>query len=408
MKVNLAILPVEITEDKLTENLENENISNSLDITSGHAAAVCYLTGNINDAKTEAIDKTLSRINRVKKGGHHSVFDHTRISLEIEGLPKALAMVLNNEHDYATSEKSARYTKMVLQPGEKVLYDKWLKIFKELIENKYASDASGLFNESKIEKLAQENSRYLTSVYTPTSMIYSTSYRQFNYLYHFMQNEIENKNTDKFYDGLKPAMKDFCKALEKIGIIDEFLQDGKGREFSLIRKAGYPLEKVFTGDTYSTTYKGSLAQFAQAQRHRTLDYSFNLLDNDEYYVPPILLATPHLVEEWRNDCEKQSSALPVGTMVQINETGVLRNFILKMCERKCSFSQLEINQQTDATLNEYVNSLKLQNHPVAEELGKWQNGSRCRAPKTSKFGLPTYSCQNPCGFKEGISGEREI
>jgi len=408
MKINLAILPVEITEDKLYGNLRKNNISSSLDIASGHAAAVCYLTGNINDVKTEATDKTLSRIKRVKQGGHHSVFDHTRISLEIEGLPKALAMVLNNEHDYATSEKSARYTKMVLQQGEQALYDKWLKIFKALIKNKYANDASGLFNESKTDKLAQENSRYLTSVYTPTSMIYSTSYRQFNYLYYFMQNEIENKNTNKFYDGLKPAMKDFCKALEKIGIIDEFLQDGKGRKLSLIRKDGYPMENFFTGDIYSTTYKGSLAQFAQAQRHRTLDYSFNLLDNDEYYVPPILLATPHLVEEWQNDCEKQSSLLPVGTMVQINETGVLRNFILKMCERKCFFSQLEINRQTDLTLNKYVNSLKLKNHPVAEELEKWQNGSRCRAPKTSKFDLPTYSCKNPCGFKEGISGEREI
>lgn len=404
MKVRLKCIFPESSFEK-----DNDNLADILEIAGGHAAGVCYLSGKIEEVELENIEKTLNRINRVKKGGHHSVFDHPRISLEIEDLPKALAMVLNNEHDYATSEKSARYTKMVLKQEEQLLYEKWLKIYKQLISHRYLNDTSKFFNESKIEKLAQENARYLTSVYTPTSMIYSTSYRQFNYLYHLLQKEITNENSNNFYQGLKPAMKDFCKALENIGLIkDDFLEDGKGRELSLIRNSKYPMQQIFSGDVYSTTYKGSLAQLAQAHRHRTLDYSITLLDNNEFYVPPILRKYPKLVEEWINDCEKQSSDLPVGTLVEINETGVLKNFILKMCERKCTHAQLEINQQTDLTLSEYVNSLKQQQHPVVEELQQWQNGSRCLGPKSSNFGLPTYVCKSSCGFKEGISGEREI
>ena len=42
-------------------------------------------------------------------------------------------MVLNNEHQYTTSEKSARYTKMKLSQKEQLVYDKWLEMFKNRI-----------------------------------------------------------------------------------------------------------------------------------------------------------------------------------------------------------------------------------------------------------------------------------
>ena len=65
--------------------------------------------------------------------GHHSVYDHTYINFNIQNIPKILAMVLNNEKQYTTSEKSARYTKItpgensVITKEEVDLYNKWLE-----------------------------------------------------------------------------------------------------------------------------------------------------------------------------------------------------------------------------------------------------------------------------------------
>lgn len=62
--------------------------------------------------------------------GHHSVYDHINLSFNLQNIPKILAMVLNNEHQYTTSEKSVRYTSVVRQVGsiitddEEKLYNK--------------------------------------------------------------------------------------------------------------------------------------------------------------------------------------------------------------------------------------------------------------------------------------------
>ena len=65
--------------------------------------------------------------------GHHSVYDHVAISFDLKNVPKILAMVINNEHQYTTSEKSARYTKVVkddtiISSREEELYNKWIEI----------------------------------------------------------------------------------------------------------------------------------------------------------------------------------------------------------------------------------------------------------------------------------------
>ena len=41
------------------------------------------------------------------------------------------------------------------------------------------------------------------------------------------------------------------------------------------------------------TYKGTFAEFAQAQRHRTLDYKMEMLEEKEYFIPPIILDDAH-------------------------------------------------------------------------------------------------------------------
>ena len=231
-------------------------------------------------------------------------------------------------------------------------------------------------------------------------MVYSVSYIQLNYLYCFLKKEIEKEHNDKFSKMLVPYYKDLCKELDATGFVDEVLQkDMKGRTFSFIKQNSAPVTEYY-GDVYITSYKGSFSQLAQAQRHRTLCYNIEFLDEAEFYVPPILKTNNALVEDWLADCKKQADCLPQGMLIKINESGTLENFVLKMLERKCTFAQLEINQQTSETLKVYVKNLKETNHPRKDELDAYTKGSRCT--------FPGYVCTSPCGFAEGITEKREI
>ena len=77
---------------------------------SGKIAGVCYDKEGFEHLLKEDIENTKKRINNTLNNGHHSVYDHIMINFNIKGIPKILAMVLNNEHQYTTSEKSGRYT----------------------------------------------------------------------------------------------------------------------------------------------------------------------------------------------------------------------------------------------------------------------------------------------------------
>ena len=104
---------------------------------SGKSAGICYLPDTLEILFAEAPEKTQRRADGNIKSGHHSVFGHPTYNLSLEGIPKILAMILNNEKIYNTSEKSARYTHMEPSPQEKELYEKWIEIFKEQILTQY-------------------------------------------------------------------------------------------------------------------------------------------------------------------------------------------------------------------------------------------------------------------------------
>lgn len=140
---------------------------------SGKSAGICYLPDNLDMLFSESNEKTAKRAKGTLASGHHSVFGHVTYNLALEGIPKILAMILNNEKTYNTSEKSARYTKMEPSKKEEELYEKWIEIYKNEIQKKYPN-----IDEKKAKKLAQENARYLISVFTPaTVMEYSVSFR---------------------------------------------------------------------------------------------------------------------------------------------------------------------------------------------------------------------------------------
>lgn len=376
----------------------DKSIKDKFDLFSGKMAGICYMKDDWDSLVSEDEEKSLKRANMTKNNGHHSVFDHNYINLIIKDIPKAFAMVLNNEKMYNTSEKSARYTKMQLSSNEQVLFDKWLFKFKQLIAKRYQQTNPKYFTDLKIEKLAQENARYLISVFTPTTMAYSTTYRQLNYLYMFIKQEINKENQNDFYKKLIPTMQEFCQQLKSLNLIDEkFTNDNKSRKLSLYND--YIPEDYF-GDVYSINYKSSFAYLAQAQRHRTLDYTMNIPSKLDFYIPPILKEEIDLVKEWLMDCQSVALNLPQGRLISINESGSLDNFLLKLKERKCACAQLEIDKQSDNLLRKYLWVLQQKNHPKAIELEQYTKGSRCT--------FPNYKCASPCGFKQGVNSTRNI
>ena len=105
---------------------------------SGKSAGICYLPDTVETLFAEAPEKTQRRANGNLESGHHSVFGHAHYNLILEGVPKILAMILNNEKIYNTSEKSARYTKMQPSKREKNLYEKWIELYKKEISKEYS------------------------------------------------------------------------------------------------------------------------------------------------------------------------------------------------------------------------------------------------------------------------------
>lgn len=350
----------------------------------GKAAAICYMSSSFKDILNEPKGKTLNRAYQAIESGHHSIFGHSMFVLYIENIPKILAMFLNNEKEYNTSEKSGRYTKMKLKGLEKKLYDKWLGILKQKI-----SIACPKKTETDVEKLAQENARYLTSVFTPTKMAYSTNLRQLNYILHWFKKFVAEDYQNDFFERIKPFMVDFEDKLQFIYLYG--LNDGsKQRKLSLFDDR-YEREEYF-GEVYCTTYMGSLAMLAQLQRHRTIYYNIRPItsnDQPKYFIPPIIADDKILRDQWLIDIESVSDVYPQGMMVSIRERGTYENFILKTQERLCSKAQLEIYLQTRKTLKKYLKATSSSNLEIFSILKKHDTGARCDAG---------YKCNKPCAW----------
>lgn len=396
-RIKVGILPNQFLKSDGTFN-KNEAMK-----LSGKIAGVCYDKEGFIHLLNEPEDKTRRRIDRTLNNGHHSVYDHISISLNLQNLPKVLAMVLNNEHQYTTSEKSARYTPVIRQKGSNItedeerLYNKWMDILKVKIKAQYKD----VYSDAKIQKLAQENARYFVTVFMPTQMIYSTSFRQINYIASWMQKYIENADmSNAFSIKLVSSMQELLKELAEVNVLEEgLMRNEKGRSLSLFGKDLDKKEEYF-GNVYSTQYKGSLAELAQAHRHRTIDYQMEILDEKEYFIPPIIADDKLLVEEWLRDMQKVRDITPQGELVKISEIGKYDDFILKCKERLCSEAQLEIMLQTKKTLLKYKKALEESNNPLALDIEKYSHGARCT--------FPDFTCLSDCKFKEGKILTRKI
>ncbi len=348
---------------------------------SGKSAGICYLPDTIETLFFEPIERTRKRASGNIQSGHHSVFGHPTYNLVFDGIPKILAMVLNNEKMYNTSEKSARYTHMDPSDQEKGLYEKWIEIFKDQISLKYPN-----FDEKRVQKLAQENARYLISVFTPaTTMEYTVNFGQLNYIINWAEDYIVSDRNDAFSLKLKKVFKDFLFAMPDLEVegLDSRM---KNRDFSLFAKRKERSEEF--GENYSVTYLATFAQLAQAQRHRTLSYEMALLDEAQYYTPPIIRDTK-FEKEWIDDISSLGEFFPQGMLIQVNERGTIENFVLKCMERLCGAAQLEIMEQTRDIMAKYLEAVK-ERPELYNYLLPYSKGARCT--------FPEWKCNSPCIF----------
>jgi hypothetical protein len=369
------------------------------------AARVCYTKKDFEQLVEEEDSHDL--VARLVNSGHHSPFDHIQLGFYFKGLPKIGAMILNNEKAYTTSEKSARYTVMKdIDPEQKALFDKWMPILEQRIHKQY-----GYLNEEKTKKLAQENARYMTSVFTPTKMFHTMSFRQLNYFMHWFDDFMESAPDTSFNVRLKEFMEGFNSQLR-----DDWYLEADGERFKknlnpVLKKRALSLFKdsnMFPNQfdvNYSTHYKISFAGLAQEHRHRTLNYSIQPIEDGvqpEFFVPPILRDDPTFVKEWLSDIRSVAKTdFPQGQLVDVFESGLYSDFISKMAERMCGHAQWEIMDQTRKTLNDYIEATENGgNYWIASLLKQHANGPKCT--------FPGSVCTEPCPFGSKYGLERLV
>jgi hypothetical protein len=327
-------------------------------------ARICYTDKNWGELVEEGFKEGLmgSLISR----GHHSPFDHFNLNFYFDGPEKALAMIFNNQGVYTTSEKSARYTVMKGIPEKQMqLYEKWDRWFFDEMGKRFPESEfpklhqKGSDGKTTAEKLAQENARYMTSVFTPTKMTHSVSLRQTNILYHWFNDFIaENENgSDEFKRRLSGAMKGFVESEEvKKWIIDEAQVKMKG---DIPLKFFRPeVEEHFGEDVYSTNYLASFASLAQLHRHRlithTVSYGFQKGAPLGFYLPR-LIESDDKVTEWLDDVYSVArNDFPQAQLLCVGERGLREYLPAKTEERECGLAQLETARIVDHVLEGYV------------------------------------------------------
>ena len=362
-----------MTQDLLDLSNQTADIQ-SLKTFAGKQAGLCYAKAKYKDSYISDYKKASARFDSVSGTGHHSIADHSQVTLLIEDCPKMTAMILNSLGLYTTSEKSGRYTEMTANGVVDKLYKKWYDIFFDLIITKYPDIDSKSGSNSLRDKLAKENARYMLSVFYPaTDMTYTTSIRQINYIIDWCQRYIVARHKDtEFNKKLLLCISDLYDKLSKLNLYCNTLRDTKHRRFSFLsNQTGFGIDKSpeILADSYLVKYSVSFADLAQEQRHRTLDY-FMCYDGDsfDFYVPKILTLSENeqYGKEWLEDLSSIQYTYPIATLIDVVETGLVSNFVLKCDERLCGRVMLETYENIRKTL------VKLALSENISEFGKQQ------------------------------------
>lgn len=365
---------MEITLYATTGNFRNLQEMKGL---ARNAARVCYSEKDVEDISQEEFNSNLTDF--LIERGHHSPFEHAHLTFYFKGIPKILAMVLNNERQYVSSEKSGRYTEMKgVNTEQNFLYEKWGEKLIPLIDKEYPQ--KGEQREKKLTNLARENARYMLSVFTPTRMLHTINLRQLNFLIYEFEDYIKrnSESQNPFERKLSQSMRDFLEKIKDFKV--DGLRNMTDRHLSLFN---FQNEEDIFRDVYSVRYFLSFAGLAQAQRHRTISY--NILTPEQgapfgFFVPPIVRKYG-LEDEWLNDLERVAREdFPQAQLVYVRERGNIEDFRSKCILRLCGHAQYEIMENTKQIAEKYTEHRK--------EVREWIK------PKC----LQGFYCKEPCAF----------
>lgn len=380
-----------------------EKMNKEMTILSGKFGGTCYAKEGYQTIREQPVERALKRAESTAVCGHHSVFQHCMITMEIQ-CPKIIAMLLNSIGVSNTSEKSARYTKMQPQTKrEEELYEKWHMIILEHINTVYKDK----FTEKEADKLAYENARYMISVFCSTSMVYSLPFRNIFYVIDWAEQMMDNLQTlsGGFNRRLSEELKSLKEQLMAVVGNKQNFHDNKNEAFRFMPVQANGLKdddnKEYFGDVYTAKFLASFAQVAQEQRHRTLRVKINFggEDAEEYgfFVPEIIEGTP-VEKEWLDDIRSIKEVYPQGTLVSVTEQGLFEDFVLKSKERMCGRAQLEIMRITEQLTQKFIKNkenLSKLNKKRLENIT--ENEKPC-----ARCGFYDFKCMEGC--KWGKSG----
>lgn len=455
MKISIigrsVLKPISETEDiKVSQLFGADKVKRDMIIMAGKAAGICYMPDDYLSEGIQNNAKAIARASNNSKSGHYSTFEHGHINFIIEA-DKIMAMILNSMGLYCTSEKSARYTAMNPESEkEKELYAKWKKIFFDLIYAYYKET----YNEKQIEKLAMENARYMISVFTPTVMEYTIPFNRIILTCIWLDELADNINiaidnnfkTIKANETFYKRVGEECKELARLfreqinintndyifndhkrmgielfyelssmyklkGLVDFTNPDEVDKVLGFCFSDNIPIKSNSFGDSYTSNYQASFAEFAQAQRHRTLKYTIKVPDTHTCYVPRIIRNSKFELE-WINDFNSliSENITPQGMLLNICEQGRFEDFVTKCKERLCSRAQLEIMEVTRDQVCQfaiYKNNLNPVNMAILMDMISYKDNNYASNSMNiqveARCNYTGYICKEPCSIGRALS-----
>jgi len=222
----LEMLKYEPERAKQLNHIKKQNLQDIARQFCGTIGGECYSSDGMSTLYKQPAEKAFSRFNNCAKSGHLSVAGHFDVVVEFDGIPKALCMLLNNNHLNNTSEQSGRYTNME-EAGTQLdrdLYKKWRPRFIEKFTNTYGQKYPKIFTPEVIEKKANENARYPISSYVKTRMVYRNDIREFTTISRSIDYILaQDDKMHPFYKKMENELREFNEKLKTSGLVfDEF------------------------------------------------------------------------------------------------------------------------------------------------------------------------------------------
>lgn len=291
-----------------------------------------------------------------------SLGDHQNVTIKLQGIPKILAMYLNSIPNASLIELSNLDTSSEHTTElERKLYLKWCGIFSEEISKIYPA------LEEKLQRLVYENASYLLDVFTPISVEYTTTLKNYCLLYELLGRL--GSRCACLGKAFRTRLADYAIELSNL-FFETFcipeLFENRYSELDFITNLTMHSREELWGqhsmrDAYTTSYEMSFSGVAYLQRHHaeTIKIIFDRAEQNKVYVPPILEG--ELVTEWVSDYNLLVSAgyTPCGSLVKVIEMGTIDNFLTKCPECLCANAPLEVCKNTIDTLERFADAEEL-------------------------------------------------